>query len=251
MRGSEDLRGFDEAIAWRGEREAVVVKPAGVSSEGAPDAALERLRRSLRWPEARLPHRLDRLTRGFLLVARDAASAAFHSAAVRERRWVKAYLARLVARDADVLAEALVGAHKAYLKRDGARSRVVRSGGDPSFLDILAIAPAPVAAPHAAPPAPMEWHAAIRLRTGRFHQIRAMCAELGHPLAGDLLYGAPATSREPTLEHALFSFPAFSEEGEERERITLWRRQDPAREPVAQSVLDALDAEATSARAMT
>lgn len=247
MRGSEDLRGFDAAIAWRGERDAVVVKPAGVSSEGAPDAALEQLWRSLRWPEARLPHRLDRLTRGYLLVARDAASAAFHSAAVRERRWVKAYLARLVALDGGVAAEALVGAHKAYLKRDGARSRVVRSGGDPSFLDILAIAPVPGAAPHAR----VEWHAAIRLRTGRFHQIRAMCAELGHPLAGDVLYGAPPSPREPMLEHALFSFPALSDEGAEGERVTLWRRDDPAREPVAQSVLDALDAEATSARAMT
>ena len=33
------------------------------------------------------------------------------------------------------------------------------------------------------------WHLLIRLLTGRFHQIRIMCAALGLPLAGDPLYG--------------------------------------------------------------
>lgn len=39
--------------------------------------------------------------------------------------------------------------------------------------------------------------AAIFLRTGRTHQIRSQAAARGLPLAGDLKYGAPASSRMP------------------------------------------------------
>lgn len=47
--------------------------------------------------------------------------------------------------------------------------------------------------------------AIIELHTGRYHQIRAMCAWLGHPLVGDSLYGGPAGTFE--LTHAMLSVP--------------------------------------------
>lgn len=227
------------SFVWQDDRQAVALKPAGRSSEGAPDAVLEEARRALAWPEARLPHRLDRLTRGYLVIARDAASAAAHGEAIRARRWVKAYLARLAVPEG-LDPRTLVGPHKAYLRREGTRSTVVRSGGDPSFLDLLAIAPAPRNPGH--------WHAAIRLHTGRFHQIRVMCAHLGCPLAGDDLY-CSGTGGPPTLEHAVLSFPVGA--GADQRRVTLWRRDDPEREPVDQSVLDALASVAESAIATT
>ena len=54
------------------------------------------------------------------------------------------------------------------------------------------------------------WHLLIKLQTGRFHQIRILCAGLGLPLAGDPLYD-PAR-REPAdfyLEHVLFKHTDF------------------------------------------
>lgn len=215
----------DAPILHRGERLLVVRKPAGRSSEGHPDAVREEIARREGWPDARLPHRLDRMTCGALLVARDAASCAECAAAIREGRWVKGYLAR-VASPADP--GALIGAHRRYLRRVGPIARVVRAGGDPSRLEIRAAAPAPGR--------PGELHLAIRLLTGRYHQIRAMCADLGAPLVGDESYGGPPGPA--WLEHAAFAFPERGPEGERW--IRLVDPQDPRREPVASSILDAL-----------
>lgn len=215
----------DAPILHRSERLLVVRKPAGRSSEGHPDAVREEIAARERWPDARLPHRLDRMTCGALVVARDAASCAECAAAIREGRWVKGYLARVAAPSDPA---ALLGPHRRYLRRAGPIARVVRSGGDPSRLEIRAVEPAPGR--------PGELHLAIRLLTGRYHQIRAMCADLGAPLVGDATYGGPPGPA--WLEHAAFAFPEVSSGGERW--IRLVDPHDPRREPVASSIVAAL-----------
>lgn len=214
-------------VAHRSGAEAVLVKPAGLSSDdphGRGESALAGAGEILGWPEARLPHRIDRLTRGYLVVARDAASAAFHSEAIRARRWLKAYVARLeLPRRGTV--DALVGEHRRYLRRKGPRAECVRSGGDPSHLEIVAAAPSPDG---------RACDVAIVLGSGRFHQIRATCADLGAAVLGDALYGSDAAV-EPYLEHALLRFPSAS--GGD---VRLFDAADPERPRVAPEVLDAL-----------
>src|SRR5690606_1318922 len=162
---------FETAHEW------VVVKPAGMATELTSDprgvSLIEQIRRSGH-PNARLPHRLDRLTRGLVVVALTDESIAFHNEQIRAGAGAKWYLARILA-ESDP--SEILGFHRVYLRTTGDRARVVRSGGKPALMDVLKHAPAPG---H-----PGQAHVAIRLHTGRFHQIRAMLAYLGFPIAGD------------------------------------------------------------------
>jgi len=207
---------------WGSDREIALRKPPGMESErpaGARGPArmptgLDLVRERLGWPEARLPHRLDRIACGWLLACRDAATVAARNESVRAGDWIKGYVARVAMPSRGPAS--LLGEHLRYLRRDGRLARIVRSGGDPSRLAILAA--------EAAPDRPGEAHVAIRLDTGRYHQIRAM-------LAG----GAPGAMY---LEHAWLAHPSI----DDGVRVVDWRPGDPGREPVDPSLVAALSA---------
>jgi tRNA pseudouridine32 synthase/23S rRNA pseudouridine746 synthase len=199
MTAGDDRSG---APSFESEHELVLLKPPGISCELPGDADRHSWRARLeaeRGERLWLCHRLDRIARGLVLIARNAQSAAFHAEAMRRRRITKVYLVRVDG----VLATRHLGTHRAYLRRRGRRAELVRSGGDPARLDVLATAPAPDRAG--------QGHVVLRLGTGRFHQIRVMLAALGHPLAGDEAYGGspPTDSDTPWLESAVLGFEPF------------------------------------------
>lgn len=189
-------------VVWASAREVVVWKPAGMASELSNDvkgvSALERVRRA-GFARAKLPHRLDRLARGLLLIALDDESIAHHGQQIMAGAWGKWYMAQLSLR-AGVVAADLLGEHKAYIKRVKAKAELVRSGGQPARLAVLACE----AAAGERWGEPTKADALIQLETGRYHQIRAMMAGLGGPLRGDALYGGGAG--EAYLEHFVLRF---------------------------------------------
>lgn len=213
----EDLR-----VLQRSSDELVVCKPAGLACEARDphaESVLAMVAHALPGSTPKLPHRLDRVTRGILLVCLSQGAIAFHGEQIKARRWEKYYLAR-VASDP----RALVGPHRAFLGEDKGRAVIVRSGGKPAWLEILDTAPVPGS--------PERWHVLVHLQTGRFHQIRAMLAALGVPLPGDPLYGARGTD-DFYLEHALLRYTAFAS----RQVVTVFDPHDADRGPVAESLV--------------
>ena len=135
--------------------------------------------------EGGLVHRLDSDTSGLLLAARTDAAHAFLRSQFAGRTVEKGYLA-LVAGELHAGGEIDVA-----LAHDPRDSRKVRAASDPEWAEA-----------HGARPASTRFVPVVRkggftlrdveIATGVLHQIRAHLAFIGHPLAGDALYGGPA-----------------------------------------------------------
>jgi 23S rRNA pseudouridine1911/1915/1917 synthase len=134
--------------------------------------------------EGGLVHRLDTDTSGLLLAARNASAHAMLRAQFAGRTVDKGYLA-LVRGELHAGGEIDVP-----LAHDPHDSRKVRAASDPEWAEA-----------HDARPAttrftPVERRGGftlveVEIATGVLHQIRAHLGFIGHPIAGDALYGGP------------------------------------------------------------
>ena len=166
-------------ILYADDAVVVCIKPARVLSTDEPGGLPELVRLALGNPEAdiRTVHRLDRVVSGVMVLARSAAAASELSRQVRENEFQKEYLAVLHGTP-----ETPNGTLTDLLYRDKARRMTMVSpepgkGVQEAVLDYRT----------------MESReglslAAVRLHTGRTHQIRVQFASRCLPQVGERKY---------------------------------------------------------------
>ncbi|WP_169714797.1 pseudouridine synthase [Spirochaeta cellobiosiphila] len=181
------------SIVYETQQELVVFKPSGMASELSNDVKNASLYSQLKlagYTKANgLPHRLDRVTSGLILVAKTKESLAYHNKNIQEGNVHKYYIARVTANEG-VKVDDLLGTHVAHLKTEKGSAKIVHSGGKKSVMNILGIEPC-----INSKKGRKEYHVLIELITGRFHQIRVMCPSLGIPLTDDYKYNQRASSK--------------------------------------------------------
>ena len=188
---AEPVRGDIRAVYEDGDM-LVVVKPAGLTTHPAPSEPGPTLVNLLLhgWPDiapensgmdAQRPgivHRLDKDTSGLMAVARTEAARLALSESFAGRKTFKVYLALVhgIPEPRQGVIDAPMGRHPsrktlmAVLPRGGREAR--------SEYRVLWTGPRGLAS-----------LVAVRIHTGRTHQIRVHMAHIGHPLLGDAVYG--------------------------------------------------------------
>lgn len=164
----------------------VVDKPAGLLTvpgrgEHLQDCLIHRVQRHC--PEALIVHRLDMDTSGLVLLARGAGMQQALSALFMTRQVDKRYEAWVHGRPTP--AEGVIDLPLSTDWPNRPRQQVDHVHGKPSrtHYQVLPLQP------------PAHWPAdLVRLAlvpyTGRSHQLRVHCLAMGHPIAGDPLYGS-------------------------------------------------------------
>ncbi len=222
-------------VVFEDEHVAVVDKPARLTTHPAPGEPGPTLVNHLlhRWPDMAadvsgmdgqrpgIVHRLDKDTSGLIAVARTEAARLALAGDFAERRVRKVYLA--IVHGCPASPEGVIKEPIGRHPTQKTRMAVVDKGGREAHSDyrVLWTGPRGLAS-----------LVAVRIHTGRTHQIRVHMAHIGHPLLGDAVYGPRENaewSRRPDrladlaprqMLHAFFLSFRHPASGE---TVTLWR----------------------------
>jgi tRNA pseudouridine32 synthase/23S rRNA pseudouridine746 synthase len=176
---------------------AVLVKPPGLLSEpgrgpGKRDSLL--VRAQAQYPDARIVHRLDMMTSGVIVLARETRAHAALSAAFRDREVDKRYEALVHGRPAQDEGEIDLPLTVDWPNRP--RQVVCRDTGKASLTHYRVVGETEVAG------VGRLTRIALAPVTGRTHQLRVHRAALGCPIAGDPFYGRAADGSRRMMLHA-------------------------------------------------
>jgi len=171
----------------------VVAKPAGMLSQADDTGDLDVvtwakdfLRREFDKPGnvfAGLVHRLDRPVGGAMVIARTSKAASRLAEQFRQRTPEKRYLAMVEGR-LDGSGRETDWLLKTRDPKRGTRVKRVRQGTDGAKRAVMTWTSRSVLGTRSL--------VEVGLETGRAHQIRVQLSGLGHPIVGDLRYGAEA-----------------------------------------------------------
>ncbi len=194
-------------IAYKSKNFIVVNKPAGMPSQPDPSSDLDAmtsvsdmLKSIGERDELFLVHRLDRPVGGALVFARNKRAAAEISSILTTTEFKKEYLAV-------VEGIATGGTLVDYIYKDSAKSK--------AFVKIKPHGSAKYAELDYYPILTSEEHTLVRvkLKTGRFHQIRAQFSSRGMPLVGDGKYGSrDCVAKAPALFAVSLEFSCMGED---------------------------------------
>ncbi len=175
----------------------VLAKPPGLLSEpgrGADKRDSLLVRAQVVYPDARIVHRLDMMTSGVIVLARDRLAHAVLSEAFREREVHKRYQALVHGRPANDEGEVDLPLTVDWPNRP--RQVVCHDTGKPSLTQYRVIGEGHVDG--------LGTLTRIELApiTGRTHQLRVHLAALGCPIAGDPFYGREGDESPRMMLHA-------------------------------------------------
>ncbi len=213
-------------ILYQDRRLLVLNKPAGLTVHPAPGLPAGTLVHRLLhgFPElARMQglrpgivHRIDKDTSGLLLVALDEQTRQELAQAFARRAVDKEYLALVVGIPPRLegVIDLPLGRHPLHK----VKMAVLPKGGKPARSDYRVL--------HRDPRGRFSL-LAVRIHTGRTHQIRVHLSHLGHPILGDQLYGgaftAPSSCRKLAPRQMLHAWRLGFEHPESRERLHFQR----------------------------
>ena len=177
-------------ILYSDKQIVVCVKPVGMDSE---HQLPEELKKALGGEIFPL-HRLDQNVGGVMVYARTKTSAAAFSRAIQDGTMIKEYVALVHGTPPEE------GDWQDLLFKDSRKNKVFvvkkqRAGVKPARLEYKLLKKGDPSL------------VAIRLHTGRSHQIRAQFSSRGFPLVGDHKYGSRAKETAPMLFSCRITFP--------------------------------------------
>jgi len=180
-------------VLYRDGLVLIIDKPAGIQVHGGPgggetlESLFDGLRFGLAQPPA-LAHRLDRDTAGCLVLGRSPKALRRLARLFSDGRVEKTYWAVVAGTPDKPSGTINLPLSKRSTKKTGWRMVVDKAAGKPAVTTYRALGKSNG----------LTW-LELRPKTGRTHQIRVHCAEIGCPVLGDPVYGPGGGESAPPL----------------------------------------------------